>query len=141
MWQLAARLRRVRVCCGDWARVVTNGALNYGATTGVFLDPPYSGDVRTRDLYASDDHDIAIDVRAWCVANGGRPGLRVVLAGYEDEHLGQLPGWTMHTYRASKSYGSSNGGGVNDENRHKERLWLSPHCLIGAQMSLFEGIS
>ena len=41
---LAERLRGVRVCCGDWARVVTNGALNYGTTTGIFLDPPYLGD-------------------------------------------------------------------------------------------------
>jgi site-specific DNA-adenine methylase len=135
---LAERLRRVRVCCGDWARVVTAGALNYGDTKGVFLDPPYLGDVRTRDLYTADDHQVANQVRDWCAENGGNPQLRIVLAGYEDEHAGKLPaGWTMHTYSASKSYGSSNGGGVNDANRHKERLWFSPHCLIGAQTSLF----
>ena len=32
MRELADRLRRVRVCCGDWQRVVTTGALSYGAT-------------------------------------------------------------------------------------------------------------
>jgi site-specific DNA-adenine methylase len=138
MWQLAGRLRRVRVCCGDWARTVTDGALAYGATVGVFLDPPYLGDVRTKDLYAADDHHIAHDVRAWCAEHGGDRRLRVVLAGYEDEHAGRLPGWTMHTYHASRAYGSANGGGVNDANRHNERLWLSPHCLVGAQQSLFE---
>ena len=137
MWQLADRLRKVRVCCGDWARIVTGGALAYGASVGVFLDPPYLGDVRTKDLYAADDHHIAHQVRAWCLEHGQDRRLRIVLAGYEDEHVGRLPGWTMHTYHASKSYGSANGGGVNDANRHQERLWLSPHCLVGAQMSLF----
>ena len=38
---LSARLRRVRVCCGDWSRVVTEGAMAYGDSVGVFLDPPY----------------------------------------------------------------------------------------------------
>jgi site-specific DNA-adenine methylase len=139
MWALADRLRRVRVCCGDWARVVTDGALAYGATVGVFVDPPYLGDVRTRDLYTADDHEIAHQVRAWCAERGGDRQLRIVLAGYESEHAGRLPGWSMHTYTANKSYGSANGGGVNDANRRQERLWLSPHCLVGAQMSLFGG--
>ena len=40
MYQLAERLRGVRVVCGDWARVVTNGALSHGATVGVFLTRP-----------------------------------------------------------------------------------------------------
>src|ERR1039458_8299645 len=31
---LADRLRRVRVCAGDWSRVVTSGALSYGASGG-----------------------------------------------------------------------------------------------------------
>jgi site-specific DNA-adenine methylase len=137
MAALAARLRGVRVCCGDWSRVVTKGALNYGNTVGVFLDPPYSGNVRTENLYALDDHHIAVQVREWCVANGNDRRLRIVLAGYESEHDGLLPGWTMHRYSASKSYGSSAGGGDNDTNRHYERLWFSPHCLVGAQMDLF----
>ena len=39
MEALSARLRRVRVCCGDWARVVTDGAMTIGAggVTAVFL--------------------------------------------------------------------------------------------------------
>ena len=32
---LAQRLRNVRVCCGDWARVCTTGALNYGDSVGI----------------------------------------------------------------------------------------------------------
>jgi hypothetical protein len=80
---------------------------------------------------------VADEVRVWCAANGDNPRYRIVLAGYEAEHVGRLPGWTMHTYRANKAYGSSSGGGDNDTNRHLERLWLSPHCLVGAQQSLW----
>ena len=37
--ELAGRLRDVRVCCGDWSRVCTSGAMSYGSKVGVFLDP------------------------------------------------------------------------------------------------------
>jgi hypothetical protein len=139
MLELADRLRDVRVCCGDWTRVVTTGALNYGATCGVFLDPPYLGDVRTADLYAVDDHTIANDVRAWCLENGDDPRLRIVLAGYSEEHDHEMPAsWRRVRYSASKAYGSSAGGGQNESNRHKECLWFSPHCIDPAQASLFD---
>ena len=141
LYELANRLRRVRVCCGDWTRVVTTGALNYGATKGVLLDPPYLGDVRTSDLYAVDDHHIAHDVREWALSAGDNPAYRIILCGYEPEHIDHMPDtWTMVAYSASKSYGSSAGGGVNDANRHLERLWLSPHCVQPSQqIDLFGG--
>lgn len=135
MRQLAARLRSVRVCCGDWARVVTTGALSYGATVGVFLDPPYSDAAdRTADLYAVDTLDIAHDVRAWCLVNGDNPRYRIVLAGYEDEHAPYMPStWRMVAWKSGSAYNTAkqaaNGTGKNPGNRHKERLWLSPHCL------------
>ncbi len=134
---LAGRLRDVRVCCGDWSRVVTNGALNYGSTVGVFLDPPYLGDVRTHDLYATDDHDVSHEVWEWAVAHGDDPRLRIVLAGYEGEHGDHMPkSWRVLEYSANKSYGSAAGGGVNERNRHQERLWFSPSC-IDRQPTLF----
>jgi site-specific DNA-adenine methylase len=37
-----ARLRRVRVCCGDWTRVLGRSATECIGVTGVFLDPPYA---------------------------------------------------------------------------------------------------
>ena len=142
MRALAARLRRVRVCCGDWSRVTTTGALNYGATKGIFLDPPYLGDVRTNDLYAVDDHTIAHEVRDWCIAAGDDPSYRIVLAGYAPEHEAHMPSsWRMERYSASKAYGSSSGGGQNAANRHLEALWFSPHCLSPAQGSLFGAAS
>ena len=143
MRQLAARLRHVRVVCGDWQRVVTTGALSYGATVGVFLDPPYSAEAdRDATLYSVDDLSIAHDVREWCLANGDNPRYRIVLAGYEDEHAVHMPrAWRMVAWKSSAAYNTAqqaaNGTGKNQENRHKERLWLSPHCLRPAP-TLFE---
>jgi DNA adenine methylase len=133
MHNLAARLRRIRVCCGDWSRIVTNGALNYGSTVGIFLDPPYSDAAeRTSALYTMDSLDVAHEVREWCIANGDNLRYRIVLAGYEDEHNEQMPStWRRMAWTANKSYGSStSAGSVNDINRHKEYLWFSPACLI-----------
>ena len=36
--ELADRLRRVRVCCGDWSRVLTRTPTTYIGVTGVLLD-------------------------------------------------------------------------------------------------------
>ena len=131
--QLADRLRRVRVCCGDWARIVTDGALSYGETVGVFLDPPYQGDVRAKDLYRVDNHDISNAVREWALANGNNTRYRIVLAGYNAEHVAYMPSdWRILAYTGNKCYGTTAAIGTkkgNDANRHNERLWFSPHCL------------
>jgi site-specific DNA-adenine methylase len=149
--QLANRLRDTRVCNGDWSRVVTSGALSFGATVGVFLDPPYLGDVRTADLYAVDDHHIAHEVREWCLANGDNKRLRIVLAGYTDEHDHLMPAsWRRVYWSSSAAYQTTNAAekaaqgeaSGNLANRHKECLWLSPHCLVGEdgdQLDLFGG--
>jgi hypothetical protein len=128
---LADRLRRVRVCCGDWSRVVTTGALSFGDSVGIFLDPPYLGDVRSKNLYRVDDHNLSNIVREWAIANGGNKRYRIVLAGYEDEHAMKMPdSWRKHAYTANRAYGTStNADSDNNSNRHNERLWYSPHCL------------
>ncbi len=140
--RLAERLRKVRVCCGDWSRVLTNGATSYGESVGVFLDPPYLGDVRAKDLYRVDDHSISHDVRKWCLEHGDDKRFRIVLAGYSDEHDAEIPDtWRRHRYSASKCYGTTAAVGKgegNDTNRHNEVLWFSPGCLGGvSQKSLF----
>ena len=124
--ELAERLRYVRVCCGDWQRVVTPGALAHGATVGIFLDPPYDIDLR-EEVYNTDaEHgDVSTAVREWAIANGDNPRYRIVLAGYEGEH--DLPGWRVVAWRAGASYKTHRGD--QNGNRFKERLWLSPHCL------------
>lgn len=141
--QLADRLRDVRVCCGDWSRVVTNGALSFGNPAGVFLDPPYLGDVRTADLYAVDDHTIAHDVRQWALDNGNNPRLRIVLAGYGPEHDAHMPDtWRRVWWSSSAAYSttaSAERQDGNHANRHLECLWMSPHCLNpdNDQLALF----
>lgn len=127
---LAERLRYVRVCCGDWGRVVTNGALSNGTTVGVFLDPPY--DIGLRDeVYNTDaEHgNVSTAVREWCIANQDNPRYRIVLAGYDGEHT--LPGWRVVEWVANRSYGRANSETANSANRKLERLWLSPNCLGG----------
>jgi DNA adenine methylase len=143
---LADRLRGVRVCCGDWSRVVTRGALSYGATVGVFLDPPYLGEVRTSDLYSVDDHTIAHSVRHWCLVNGDDPRYRIVLAGYGPEHDHLMPPtWRRHYWTASASYSTTASavrGDGNHANRGQEVLWFSPHCLTpDTQLDMFEGLA
>ena len=140
--RLAARLRRVRVCCGDWSRVVTDGALARGATVGVFLDPPYLLSVRSPGVYATDDGLVSHTVREWALAHGEDPRLRIVLAGYETEHGGAMEraGWRVRAYTASAAYqraSTARGSGGNQANRRLERLWFSPACSVVQQGSFF----
>jgi hypothetical protein len=143
MRALAARLRRVRVCCGDWSRVVTDGALAYGASVGVLLDPPYDTEHRTAALYAVDDEPdqadsaLSAQVRDWAIEHGSDPRMRIALCGYEGEHE-MPPDWREHAWSSSGAYLGGQGGGVNRANRHRERIWFSPHCLRpSVQGSLF----
>ncbi len=135
---LATRLRRVRVCCGDWSRVVTTGALAFGGTVGIFLDPPYDLEIRNKGCYNEDSAGLAVAVREWAIANGGNPRYRIVLAGYEAEHALAMPdGWRKFCWKANRAYGSStNANSANNSNRKNERLWFSPHCLNPQPMLL-----
>lgn len=129
--RLSDRLRRVRVCCGDWKRVVTPAVLlmtdtDRNTTTAVFLDPPYADTAgRKADLYSSDSLTVAHDVREWAIANGDNPTLRICLAGYEGEHV--MPeSWECVAWRTNGGYANQ---GDSRENKIKERLWFSPHCI------------
>jgi DNA adenine methylase len=121
----------VRVCCGDWKRVLTDApTINHGLT-GVFLDPPYAFAAnRDPDLYSKDDAAISTGVREWAIAHGDDPQFRIALCGYEDEH--EMPeSWKSVAWKASG--GMSNTSQDEDtqgkRNRHRERVWLSPHCF------------
>jgi DNA adenine methylase len=133
---LAVRLRRVRVCCGDWARVVTPAVTTGIGLTGVLLDPPYGGD-HASDLYAGgDDRTLSAAVRAWALERGDDPDLRIALCGFEGEH--DMPEtWECVHWKARGGYGSQRQDGTN-ENRKRERIWFSPHCLSPAHRLNFE---
>lgn len=136
--QLQQRLRRVRVTCGDWARVCTPAVTSGIGLTGVFLDPPYSAEAnRDSDIYAVEDLKVAHLVRAWCLERGGDPKMRIALCGYEGEHDAlEGAGWRVHVWRTGGGYANQNQGGQGHANRLRERIWFSPHCLTG-QPDLF----
>jgi len=133
MGQLADRLRRVRITCGSWERVVKPSVTSSGTggdgTRAIFLDPPYA---TSGDLYAHVDADVGLAVREWC-ATAPRE-LRVILCGYDTEHDALLAhGWTVTEGKA----GSGAGYSTNGLNGRRERLWLSPACIGSEQPSLF----
>ena len=130
MRALSDRLARVRVCCGEWDRIVGPSPTVKLGTTAVFLDPPYSNDVRADGMYRLDDGDVAADVLDWCVANGNNPDLRIALCGYATEAHGVLAaehGWDEHAWSASGGYANADSDGA--QNRHLERIWFSPACI------------
>ena len=128
MQALAARLRFARICCGDWKRVLTPSVTVRHGVTGVFLDPPYGDERRDKNLYSHDSLDMAQDVRRYCLENGDNPLLRIALCGYDGEHNElEEKGWSVYEWRAGGGY--ANQSTKRGENRHRERIWFSPHCV------------
>lgn len=135
---LADRLRRVRVVCGDWARVVTPAVTTGIGATAILLDPPYSDKAdRTPNVYGADDDQVAHRVREWAISNGDNPLLRIALCGYEGEH--DMPSsWGRLEWAAAGGYANQKKGEKGLANRLRERIWFSPHCLSARQGSLME---
>jgi len=126
------RVERVQVLRGDWSRCVTEAALRGGrppAGTGVFLDPPYGDSASVH--YDDGTGDTARGVWDWAVLHGDIPWLRIVVAGYDDGR--EIPdGWSETVYSGWSGYQST-----DNANRHRERLWCSPHCVHAEQGRLF----
>lgn len=125
---LSERLRRVRVCCGDWIRVLGPAPTTCIGITGVFLDPPYAVEDRA-DVYGEESRDIAHAVREWAVANGDNPDLRIALCGYEGEH--QMPdSWDCIAWKANGGFANQKREGrQGHQNAGRERIWFSQACL------------
>ena len=138
MERLAARLARVRVCCGDWSRVCGPTVTVKQGLTAVLLDPPYAAEAeRTDRLYRCDSLTIANGVREWCIANGDNPKMRIALCGYDGEH--QMPdSWECYAWKAKGGYASQSEDHDNP-NARKERIWFSKFCIKpdGGQRELF----
>lgn len=135
---LQTRLRRVRVACGDWSRVLGPSVLGKGKNVGgrrpcaVFLDPPYAAELRDDGIYGEDAAGLSEQVRHWAIEHGEDPDLRIALCGYAGEH--DMPAsWTEYSWKAPRGYAAE-----GNDNREKERIWFSPHCLpLQQQGSLF----
>lgn len=126
---LQKRLRNVRICSGDWSRICTPAVVwKQGMLTGVFLDPPYSADGgQYSKMYAVGDEAVAKDVCKWAIENGEKKKVRIVVAGYDGEHI--FPStWRVVKWKASGGYANTSLNGQGRENAERERLWLSPNC-------------
>lgn len=129
---ISARLRGVRVACGDWSRVCGDAVTWRHGLTGVFLDPPYA---EGEQQYAAGGTgtNLSAEVREWAIETGKHKDMRIVLAGLDGEH--DMPSsWRCVPWKARKGYAST-----GNANRHRERLWLSPGCIDATrQLSLTE---
>lgn len=138
MRALSERLRRVRVCYGDWKRITGPTPTFKRGLTGVFLDPPY-GDTAEREsnLYTTDSASVAYECQEWCLKNGHNRLLRIALCGYVGEHeILATRGWDPYYWKGHGGYGNQ-GEGTGRANSEKEVIWFSPHCLKDVQMMLF----
>lgn len=131
--KLAARVRRVRVCCGDWSRVLGDSVTVFHGMTGVLLDPPYFSDSRA-DCYNHDSRSVPKEVEKWCIENGDRRLMRIALCGYYGDY--QMPdSWECVAWKAGGGYGNRN---KDNDNAAKERIWFSPNCVkVAKQGTLF----
>jgi DNA adenine methylase len=130
MHTLADRLRRARVTCGDWTRVVQPSVTIRHGLTAVVLDPPYGEGEVDYAAGGNRDGDIAADVWTWAIENGTNPLLRIAVCGYDDGRA--VPaGWTVMRWKARKGYQVSNA------NPRRETVWFSPHCISDRQPMLF----
>ena len=144
MQALSDRLKRVRVCCGDWRRVCggnSGDSLKHffagGNKCAIFLDPPYSAEAnRNETLYREEDLTVAHDVREWAIKQGDDPRLRIALCGYSREHA--MPAnWSILEWKTRGGYASAADGETNGKaNCRREVIHFSPHCLKPIQDNL-----
>lgn len=131
MQTLAERLRDVRICCGDWKRVVgPSPTVNIGLT-GVFLDPPYSDDEHAIKYNGGDS--VWCDVCRWVEENNNNPLLRIALCGYDGTWT-PPDGWIAIQWNTKGGY-ANQGNKRGRINKGREVVWFSPNCL---DVGLFE---
>jgi len=129
MSALSARLRKVKVVCGDWKRVCGGNRQNRYPSCGIFFDPPYATDFRDKELYHCESLTVAKEVEEWALEKMKHKNIRMVICGYEDEYKKLLKkGWKVESWKAGGGYGNQRKKSKN-ENRFRERLFISPSCL------------
>lgn len=103
-----------------------------GVASRPCLDPPYAAELRDDGIYGEDAAGLSEQVRHWAIEHGEDPDLRIALCGYAGEH--DMPAsWTEYSWKAPRGYAAE-----GNDNREKERIWFSPHCLpLQQQGSLF----
>lgn len=131
MQKLSDRLRHVRVCSGDWKRVLSSSAMGTNpsglaqgiAPCAVYLDPPYPG---YEHIYGITNDGLHDDIKKFCLEYGENPRVRIALSGYEGDY--DLPGWDVVEWKAHGGYANQSKKHDN-ENARRERIWFSPTCI------------
>jgi DNA adenine methylase len=123
------RIRRVRIACGEWDRVLNPNATTSLGVTGIVLDPPYSHAMR--DQVYSVETDVSAKVRKWAIDNGNNKLMRIALCGYEREH--DMPeGWDVFEWKAQGGFSvTGKKESRAKDNARRERIWFSPYCVRG----------
>ena len=113
------RLRRVRVCCGDWSRVcgptptVKQGAHGGAAGPALLQRMTPASPISTRSTMAGSAVPCAPQALEW---EGADPRLRIALCGYQGDHA--MPAdWTAVPWKSSRGYGSGREWGWPGECR------------------------
>lgn len=132
--QLSERLRQVRVVCGDWTRVCDGDWQDGSGIVGMYFDPPYGITDRDQNIYHHDGIDIAKDVLAWCRERGKKKTYRIIISGYEEYHELLNEGWTI--FKWSTQGGYANTSKEKNTNRHREKIYFSPHCINARQIQI-----
>lgn len=135
---LAQRLHRVRLIAGDWTRMTRSIVEPVkGETAGIFLDPPYDSTLRRANLYGPSDtghsggaqiHDA---VRDWALSIGDAERYRIAYCTYstpEEDAVMHSAGWFPYRWTAAGGYGLQSENRAR-ENKDREVIWFSPHCL------------
>jgi DNA adenine methylase len=135
--RLSARLRRVRLLCGDWKRCVKDSVtVNHGLTgvflgptDAIFLDPPYPSAEHSMAYHG--DNDIWHEAAAWAIERGDDPRLRICIAGYWTEAIDALfpASWERVKWEARGGYSNQSADGRGRANAKRECLWFSKNCL------------
>lgn len=132
---LTNRLSCTKILCGDWKRCVSSKTVLFGdyANTGVFLDPPYPSEHGSSDVYSKDSDSVYKEVEQFCREWGGDERIKIAACGYEGQY--DLPNsWEVVSWAASGGY--ANQGETDNDNKNRERVWLSPGCKPPPQSSL-----
>lgn len=134
---ISNRTRYVTTTCGDWKRVIKSDSIYKKGIVGIVFDPPYPEDTYKEksegDMYG-EMTDTGTKIRNQLLKKAKRLGamknVRIAICGYSGdgyEKLVKKYGWTEVPWKTSGGY--ANLGTTNRDNRFKERIWFSPHCL------------
>lgn len=117
--QISNRLKDVVIACGSWDRVLTKPVIRDHGTVGILLDPPYPEGYE----WYTEVNSVYHEVVQWAIQHGDDHHLRIALCGYDAD----MPdSWECVSWTAR---GGFNNQSESNQNRFREKIWFSPHCL------------